>query len=183
MKLLPLFLAILLIGRAMGDFPEATYTAAAISADTDGSLSRFLKGHGRIYISAEDYRGITILYNSAKEEFTCTTPIAYYQVYPWLSASHKDKTMEGWSPRPPNGTGSYHRDLGSLIGLLDHAGIPHKRINVRRTDKDSGSLLAVWNKLEAVFSMDDKKALIEFLREIYADYPPQAKVHVDIKQK
>jgi hypothetical protein len=183
MKIRITILSLLLATIGFCDWPAKTVSASAISSDPVETLAPYLEEAREIYLTASDYRGITLKFNGKTGKWDCSVPVAYYEVSHWLAGGWKDSEKIGWSRRPSNGLENIHSDLGSLVGILDQASIEIRRVSTVRTDHESKNLRAIWNKLEFSIAKDRVAIIYPLMRDLFSDYQPDTEVHIYTEDK
>ena len=180
--LIILFLAVLGL-PAKANWPNATLEVSKIKGNAEASLEPLLKGYERLYLTASDYRGVTIRYDSTTKLFDCIVPVEYFQVVNWLPLSHDDEDREGWTENPGKfdiaASGRCH-DLGDLIGILDTSGIPYKRSCTIRKEHMANRMLATWNRINFKVPMSKRATLVRFLHAFFEDYKDNSVISVYI---
>jgi hypothetical protein len=181
MKILILAFSLILSVKGFCSWPAQTLSASTIAKDPSSAVAPYLKGVDEVYLTASDYRGVTLTFHPTRDEVICSIPVAYYEVASWLSGGREDNKRDGWSQRPSSGLKNIHSDVGSLMGILDEGSIKSRRFSTVRSDLKTKDVRAVWNDLEFSIPSDKLSKLYAFLREYYGDYPPDTQVYIYLK--
>jgi hypothetical protein len=171
--------ATVLCNTALASWPFLTIKANKFGDNLE-EVGLALKNNHGAYISAPDFRKVTIELDTEKEVYRCKFPVAYFESEDWGALTHSDKTLIGWSTRPKTFNKEKSREcanLSNLIGILDKKSISFNRSTSIISEVSTNRFLAAWNDLRFDIAKEDIKVLTALLSDYFLGLPNDATIN------